>query len=207
MARKNDAFYFDTFCECADIACDAGKLLADVIRNYDPAAISDAMERMHALEQAADEKKHDIHDALVKAFVTPIEREDIAVMSENLDTVIDRIEGVLHRLYFDNVQSIRPDSIKLVDLIERACAEMRALLGELPQFKRSRALREHVITINTIEGEGDFVYIEAMRALHTGSDDFREVFAWHEVYTFMEYALDSVEHVADTVDSIVMKNS
>ncbi len=207
MARKSDSFYFDTFCECADIACEAGKLLGDVMRDYDPAAISDAMERMHELEQAADEKKHDIHDALVKAFVTPIEREDIAIMSENLDTVIDRIEGVLHRLYFDNVQTIRPDSMQLVELIERACVEMRALLGELPQFKRSRALREHVININTIEGEGDYVYIDAMRNLHTTCDDFREVFAWHEVYTFMEYTLDSCEHVADTVDSIVMKNS
>ena len=34
-----------------------------------------------------------------------------------------------------------------------------------------------------------------------------EILAWREVYTFLEYCVDSVEHVADTVGSIVMKNS
>ena len=83
----------------------------------------------------------------------------------------------------------------------------RTSLDELPQFKRSKTLREHVIAINTVEEEADSVYIAAMRDLHTGCDDPMIVFTWHEIYTFLEYCVDSCEHVADTVDSIVMKNS
>lgn len=207
MSRKNDAYYFETFCACADLSCQAAKLLARVMNSFDPDGIGEAIDEMHAIEQAADEKKHDIHDALVKAFVTPIEREDIAQLSEYLDTVTDRIEGVLHRLYFDNIRSIRPDALKLVEMIESANTEMRALLGELPQFKRSKKLREHVIAINSIEEHTDHLYIEAMRNLHTTCEDMREVFAWHEVYTFLEYCVDSCEHVADMVDGIIMKNS
>lgn len=207
MARKNDAFYFDSFSECGKLACQAARLLADTMRDFDPDRIEEAMESMHAIEQAADERKHDVLDALVTAFVTPIEREDIAVLSDYLDTVVDRIEGVLLRLYFDNIREIRPDALKMVEMIERACDEMGKLLGELPQFKRSKALREHVININSIEEEADHVYIASMRELHTGCDDPLQVFTWHEAYTFLEYCVDSVEHVADTVDSIVMKNS
>lgn len=207
MARKNDSFYFEAFSTCAEYSHQAAQLLSRVTKDFQPEYIGDAIEEMHTIEQAADEKKHEMHDALVTAFVTPIEREDIAAMSENLDTVTDRIEGVLHRIYFDNITSIRSDALELVDMIERACKEMRALLEELPQFKRSKSLRQHVIEINSIEEEADHLYIKAMRNLHTTCDDFREVFAWHEVYTFLEYCVDSVEHVADTVDSIVMKNS
>ena len=207
MARKNDAFYFETFSACAELSCRAANLLGEVMRAYDPSRIKEAITKMHEIEEQADRKKHEINDALVTAFVTPIEREDIALMSENLDTVTDRIEGVLHRLYFDNIQTIRPDSLELVDMIERACTEMCALLGELQQFRRSKTLRQHVIALNSIEEEADAAYIEAMRTLHTTCDDFREVFAWHEVYTFLEYCVDSCEHVADTVNSIVMKNS
>lgn len=207
MSRKKDSFYFDTFCECADLSCQAAQLLARVMRDYDPDDLERETNAMHEIEQAADEKKHAIHDALVTAFVTPIEREDISLMSENLDTVTDRIEGVLHRLYFDNIRVIRPDALELVEMIERVCTEMRALLAELPQFKKSKTLREHVIAINTIEEEADGAYIRAMRNLHTTCEDFREVFGWHEIYTFLEYCVDSCEHVADTVDSIVMKNS
>ena len=207
MARKTDSFYFDTFSTCAELSVQAAELLAGVMHDFDPDNIDDALTRMHELEQRADEQKHAVQDALIRAFVTPIEREDIALLSDCLDTVIDRIEGVLHRLYFDNVRFIRPDALKLVEMIERATKEMGKLLGELPQFKRSKTLRDHVIAINSIEEEADHVYIQAMRGLHTGCDDFMQVFAWHEIYTFLEYCVDSVEHVADTVDSIVMKNS
>lgn len=207
MARKNDAFYFDAFCTCADYSCQAAELLSQIAHGFDPDALEERIDEMHAIEQAADEKKHEINDALVTAFVTPIEREDIALLSENLDTVTDRIEGVLHRLYFDNITEIRDDALELSEMIVRACTEMAALLEELPQFKRSKTLREHVIAINSLEEEADHAYIRAMRRLHTTCTDPLTVFSWHEVYTFLEYCVDSCEHVADTVSSIVMKNS
>ncbi|MCF2621030.1 DUF47 domain-containing protein [Collinsella tanakaei] len=207
MARKKDSFYFDSFVACAKLSSQAARLLAEVMRSYDPDTIGQRIDEMHAIEQAADEHKHEVLDALVTAFVTPIEREDIAALSDYLDTVVDRIEGVLLRLYFDNIRTIRPDALPLVEKIERSCDEMGTLLAELAQFKRSKTLREHVIAINSIEEEADSLYIEAMRTLHTSCDDPMEVFTWHEVYTFLEYCVDSVEHVADTVSSIVMKNS
>ena len=207
MARKKDSFYFDSFVACAKLSSQAARLLAEVMRSYDPDTIGQRIDEMHAIEQAADEHKHEVLDALVTAFVTPIEREDIAALSDYLDTVVDRIEGVLLRLYFDNIRTIRPDALPLVEKIERSCDEMGTLLAELAQFKRSKTLREHVIAINSIEEEADSLYIEAMRTLHTSCNDPMEVFTWHEVYTFLEYCVDSVEHVADTVSSIVMKNS
>ena len=81
------------------------------------------------------------------------------------------------------------------------------MLGELSQYKRSKTLRQHVIAINTIEEKADHLYIDAMRNLHTSNEDMRAIFAWHEVYTFLEYCVDSCEHVADVVDRIIMKNS
>ena len=115
MARKNDSFYFDSFQACAELSCKGARLLADIMRSYDPDTLKQRMDEMHAIEQAADEHKHEVLDALVTAFVTPIEREDIAQLSDLLDTVVDRIEGVLLRLYFNNIRTIRPDSLELVE--------------------------------------------------------------------------------------------
>ena len=207
MARKKDSFYFDSFSACGQLACQAAQLLADTMRSFDPDRIGENIDAMHSIEQQADEHKHQVLDALSTAFVTPIEREDIATMSDFLDTVVDRIEGVLLRLYYDNIRSIRPDALQMVEMIERSCSEMCKLLDDMPQFKRANSLREHIIAINSIEEEADSVFIDAMRKLHTECDDPMQVFTWHEVYTFLEYCVDSVEHVADTVGSIVMKNS
>ena len=44
MAGKNDAFYFDSFRKHAQLSCEAAKLLAEVMRTYDPADFHQAVE-------------------------------------------------------------------------------------------------------------------------------------------------------------------
>ena len=207
MAKKNDAFYFDSFASAAELACKAARKLDEIMRDFDPSAIEQAVSEMHEIEQEADEIVHAVNDALITAFITPIEREDIATLSNSIDVVIDRIEGVLHRIYFTNVQEIYPDALEMSAKVMRATEQMHDLVLELPQFKRSKSLREHVITVNTIESECDDLYIAAMRKLHTSDLDPLTVISWRDVYAFLEYSADSCEFVADTVESIVMKNS
>lgn len=207
MARKSDSFYFDGFKRSADYARRAAQMLSDVLHDYDPAELPERMEEMHRIEQAADEVRHGIMDELVTAFITPFEREDIARLSGVLDDVTDRIEGVLERMYYDNVLRIRPDALQMVDMLNRSCERMCALIDELPRFKRSKTLREQVFAINKIEEDADRLFVGAMRTLHTTCGDPMQVLAWHEVYAHLERCADDCEHVANEVDSIVMKNS
>lgn len=207
MARKNDAFYFDAFDESAGHACRAALLLRDVMHDFDPDALERRMDDMHAIEQEADEVRHRLVDELVTAFITPIEREDISLLSDYLDTVVDEIEGVLHRLYYDNVREIRPDALDMVDKVVEGTGKMRDLVAELRRFKRSRTLREQVFAVNRVEQETDVMFVAALRGLHTTCTDPLQVFAWHEVYTQLEECADACEQVADVVDNIAMKNS
>ncbi|MBT1182378.1 DUF47 family protein [Bifidobacterium sp. CP2] len=207
MARKNDSFYFDSFQGSAEHACRAARLLSDVMHGFDSERLRERMEEMHGIEQAADKIRHGLMDELVTAFITPFDREDIAELSHVLDDVTDSIEGVLDRLYYDNVTDMRSDAIEMADMVVRATERIRELTAELPRFKRSRTLRELVFAINTIETDADHVFIKAMRALHTEGGDPLQVFAWHDVYRHLERCSDDCERVANTVDSIVMKNS
>ena len=171
--------------------------MTKIFENFDPAKIHDMLDKMHAIEHAADKKHHELEDALLTAFITPLEREDLDLMSCSLDTVLDRIEGVVQRVYFTNIQGIHPDAIVIA----------QDLMVELPNYRKSKTLRELVIQINTIESEADELYINAMRNLHVNGKDPLEVIAWRDVYAFLEYCADCCENVADVVDSIVMKNS
>lgn len=207
MAKKPDSFYFDNYVACADLAVQAAELLTQIFENFDPAQIHDMLNKMHAIEHAADKKHHEFEDALLTAFITPLEREDLDLMSCALDTVLDRIEGVVQRVYFTNIQSIHPDAIVIAHKVTDACRAMKDLMVELPNYRKSKTLRELVIQINTIESEADELYINAMRNLHVNGKDPLEVIAWRDVYAFLEYCADCCENVADVVDSIVMKNS
>ena len=207
MARQKDAFYFDGFRRSADYACQAAKLLSEVMHDFNPDQLRERMDGMHALEKAADGVRHAMMDELVTAFITPFDREDIDELGRVLDDVTDSIEGVLNRMYYDNVTDMRDDAVQMSDMVVRATESIRELVDELPRFRRSKTLRELVFAINNIETEADHLFIESMRTLHTTCTDPLQVFAWHDVYRHLEQGSDDCERVANTIDSIVMKNS
>ena len=207
MAKKQDSFYFEKFIACTDYSLQAACLLDQVMQQFQPERLVDQVEAMHKVEHAGDEQKHELLNVLAKAFITPIEREDILLLSQNIDEVTDKIEDVLLRLYCNNIQTIRPDALKLSAIIIRCCQEAKQLRTEFAGFKRSKKIQEHIIQINTLEEEADQLFIDSMRDLHTTCTDPIQIIVWRELYIYLEKCVDACEHVADIVESVVMKNS
>ena len=58
-----------------------------------------------------------------------------------------------------------------------------------------------------LEEEGDRLFIESMRRLHAEVTDPIEIIAWREIYVYLEKCCDACEHVADVVESVIMKNT
>ncbi|HIS68817.1 MAG TPA: DUF47 domain-containing protein [Candidatus Gallacutalibacter stercoravium] len=207
MSKKQDAFYFESFIACADFACQAAHLLEKAMEEFSPEELPQKLDEIHAVEHAADEKKHVVLNTMVKAFITPIEREDIILLSQNIDEMTDKIEDVLIRIYHNNIRSIRPDALQLAKVVIRCCEAVKEMMGEFADFKRSKTLHDRVVNINTMEEEADQLYISSMHTLHTTCTDPIEIISWREIYMYLEKCADACEHVADVVESVVMKNS
>ena len=58
-----------------------------------------------------------------------------------------------------------------------------------------------------MEGEGDQLYTQAVRSLYTQVTEPAALLAWSALYDQMESCCDACEHVADIVETVVMKNS
>ena len=207
MANKSDQMYYDTFVACAEYACEASRMLEETLAKFDYSAMSVRMDEIHKVEHAADQKKHALMEQLLRAFITPIEREDIAMLCDNIDEVVDCLEDVLIRVYINNVSSIRPDAVAFARSLTRCYEATRQALVEFPSFRKSKKLKDLIIETNTLEAACDQQFIQAMRALHTDGSDPLEIIAWREIYIYLEKCADACEHVADTVESVVMKNS
>ena len=110
---KSDRFYFQNFTEAAEFSCRAIDFLTECLENYNPAEIKPMLEQMHGLEHAGDIKKHEMSSALAKAFVTPVDREDLALISQNIDEVTDSIEEILQRFYVDQIKSVLPEALEI----------------------------------------------------------------------------------------------
>ncbi len=119
------------------------------MHDFNPGQLRERMDSMHAIEKSADEVRHDMMDELVTAFITPFDREDIDELGHVLDDVTDSIEGVLNRMYYDNVTDMRDDAVQMSDMVVRATESICELVNELPRFRHSKTLRELVFAINT----------------------------------------------------------
>ena len=207
MSKKADRFYFDNFVESAEVSCEAAEKLKEVLTNFSVETLPENKVLLHEIEHKGDDKRHEMTKAIMRAFITPIERDDILKLSQYIDDVTDSIEDIIIRIYINNVTSIRPDSIEFADLVIRCCKAMKEMLEEFHHFKKPKKLKEHIIEINRLEEEGDDMYVKCMRNLHTTTKDPLEIIAWREIYEFFEKCCDTCENVADIVESIIIGNS
>ncbi len=206
MAKK-DSFYFNNFVESAQVSCEAAYMLKAILSDFSMDTLEKNRVLLHEIEHKGDSKRHEMTKVLVRAFITPIERDDILRLSQYIDDVTDSIEDILIRIYINNVTSIRPDSLEFIDIVIDCCNTLKKMMEEFHNFKKSKRLSEYIIEINNLEELGDDLYVRCMRNLHTSSKDPLEIIAWREIYHFFEKCCDTCENVADIIESIVIANS
>ncbi len=207
MANKSDKFYFENFISAAEIASKAANYLVDCLKDYRPENMNLMLINMHEFEHQGDDKRHEMSAALAKAFVTPIEREDLELISQNIDEVIDQIEEILQRFYMDRIACVPANALEFAEKLVESCELMKAMLSELDHFKKPHKLHEMIVALNHIEEECDALYLEAMYKASEYSDDALEILLIREIYDKMENCADACEHVGDCVETVVMKNT
>ena len=204
---KGDRFYFDNFVAAAEQCCNAAVYLEDCLKNYDSSKIEEMLRKMHAIEHAADGKRHEMNAALAKAFVTPLDREDLAAISHDIDEIADCIEEVMQRFYVDRIHAVLPEAIEFAAHIVESCKLVKAILEELANFKKPQKLHDLIIQLNHEEEECDKLYLKAARDVKKQTDDVLTILAWREIYDKLEACTDACEHVGDCIETVVMKNT
>ncbi|MBQ8893955.1 MAG: DUF47 family protein [Clostridia bacterium] len=204
---KGDKFYFKNFAESTALSKKAAAYLVECLENYKAESIEKMLEEMHEIEHSADIKKHEMSEALAKAFVTPVDREDLDMLSNNLDQVTDKIEEILQKFYIYNIQSVDSSVIEFAKKIVKSCELLCDLMDEFENFKRSKKIRELIIELNDVEEECDRLYLSSMRALTNNPADALTIVSLRKIYDCFESCADACEHVSECVGTVIMKNT
>jgi predicted phosphate transport protein (TIGR00153 family) len=200
--------YFEGFKEMCGYSSDAAVFLKEILADYDPELIGRHRTKMHAIEHDGDVARHQMFRSLLKESKLPIEREDVVAMADAIDVITDSIEDVLLRLYMFDIREIRPEMLKISDVMIRIIRTLREALAEFPDFRTSKTLQEKLIEINSLEEEGDLLYIEAVRSVYTDEAiPPVKVAAWAHIFVYMEEVIDAVEDAADVIESVMMKHA
>lgn len=204
---KGDKFYFENFAACTELSKKAALYLVDCLENYNPDNIETMLKEMHEIEHNADMKKHEMNKVLAKAFVTPVDREDLDMLSHNLDQVTDKIEEILQKFYIYNIQSVDPAAIDFAKKIVKSCNLLCELMEEFENFKRSKKIHSLIVALNDVEEECDNLYLTSIHELTKDRTDVLKVVSFVKIYDCFESCADACEHVSECVGAVIMKNT
>ena len=208
MAKRDKNFnYFSSFERMGNFSYQAAEMLQEILENYDSEQLPQKVKEMHVIEHAADIEHHDMLEHLSREFITPIEREDIIHMGQELDEVTDCMEDVVLNTRSSVIQEVPDKAQQMAAIITKCCTCLNAALKEFANFKKSTSIKDRLIEINRLEEDGDEIYIEGNRELYVSCTDPMTIYAWSATYTRLEKCCDACEHVADTMEMIIMKNS
>lgn len=205
--KKEQLNYFDEFITMAKYAVEISKVLKVFMLSYNYEEASEKEKKVHEYENNADRIQHKILNYLIKDFVPPIDREDIINVTRRLDDVIDSIDEVAFDLDILAVERLREDIPKYLELLEVATNKMYELFEKFKDMKDYEAVQKLAVALNGVEEQGDKLFQQSIRNLYTNEKDPIEVIRWTAIYNKFEDCFDSIEHVAECVDEIFMKNS
>jgi uncharacterized protein len=197
-----DEGFFELFNELAKRVVSSAVLLRDLFS--DPRRIEELATAIKNIEHEADHITHDVTTRLDSSFVTPLDREDIHSLAQELDNVVDLIDGTARRAVMFHIGESRDAARKLCEIVIQAT---RHLERAVTQIKDPRAVTLATREVKVLEAQGDGVYHEAMGALFAGRPDPLEVMKWKELYDTIEETLDRCQTVAIVLESISLKNS
>jgi len=194
--------YFRLFSELAANLDQAAQLLVRFMDDYGHAKSIGAKILEH--EHVGDKILHDIVQRLNKSFITPIDREDIYDLVATMDEVLDNIEEAADSMILYRIDAPTEYARRQARVIAEAATVLHQIIDDL---EKRTDLMERVISVNSLENEGDRIEREAIAALFDDDMNAKDVIKWKDIYMALEAAIDECEHVANVIESIVLKHN
>jgi len=180
--------FFDLFEEGARNMVKASQVLREMIDTWE--FVGGRVAEITELEHQGDTITHQIMAQLNRTFVTPFDREDIALLAHTMDDVTDFIDAAADAMLIYKVEKPTRRAKELADIIVQAATEVERAMPRLRHRAELKRIPEYCVEINRLENMADRVFRSAMAELFDDTTDIAQVIKWREIYEHMESATD-----------------
>ena len=204
--RPVEGAFYELFTQAAQNLVQGTALLNELaLPGVDVQSVS---ERLTDVEHASDHITHQLYKKINSTFITPFDRQDIYSLGSQLDDVMDHLEAVGNLLYLYGLTAL-PSSLprEMHELVNVLDQQAKITANAMPKLRSMKGLEEYWIEINRLENDGDRAYRMLLVRLFSGEYDALTVLKMKEVADELEAACDAFEHVANTVETIAVKES
>jgi len=197
--------FFDLFEESAKNITKAARELKEMIDTWQ--FIDSRVAEITELEHEGDSITHQIISLLHRTFITPFDREDIALLAHTMDDIIDFVHATADSMFIYKITSPTQRAKELADIIVQAAVVVEKAVHGLRRKSEFKQILEHCVEINRLENMADRVYRAAIGEIFENSTDIAQIIKWREIYEHMETATDRAEDVADVLEGVALKNA
>jgi hypothetical protein len=166
----------------------------------------ETVKKIKDFEHEGDTLAHEIVDMLNRTFITPIDREDIYALANTLDDILDMINSMSNRIKLYKLNANEEYMVQFADTIDQSAHALTNAVKHMHDTKRTRRVLDYCIEVNRLENMGDQIREKAISNLFETEKDPIMVIKWKEIYEVAEATLDTCEHVAKVIESILVKN-
>lgn len=200
-----EKIFFELYEESAENMVKTAQLMKEMVDNW--ASIDEIVSQIDDCEHIGDTITHRIIEHLHRTFVTPFDREDMALLAHSLDDVVDLVHAAAVAMNIYKVEAPRQGTRELADIIVLATKEVRVALQQLRDHPKLKQVLEHCIEINRLENAGDRIFRTAMADLFDSCQNTADIIKWREIYEHMESATDRCEDVANVLEGVALKHA
>ncbi|KQU63697.1 DUF47 domain-containing protein [Rossellomorea marisflavi] len=161
---------------------------------------------MKDYETKGDNYVHEVILDLNKVFITPIEREDILALSMSMDDVLDGLEHTAAMFEMYSITKADEFMLQFVEAIRQCSNEIEQAV-ELLSTKKWIKVRESAIKIKDLESKCDGILRQSIKHLFNTEKDPIRIIQYKEIYEELELVADYCQNVANTFETIIMKNA
>jgi len=195
--------FFDLFEQSAHNMVKAARVLKGLVDTWED--VRQSVDEIADLEHEGDTITHQIMAQLHRTFVTPFDREDIAMLAHTLDDVTDFVHAAADAMLIYKIDHPSQRAKELADIIVQAASEVEVAVPRLRHRAELKQILGRCVEINRLENAADRVYRSALSELFDDATDMAQVIKWREIYEHMEAATDRCEDVANVLEGVALK--
>ncbi len=201
--KPRETTFFDLFAASAQHLVTGSNLLAELL-GADRSERKALAKQLSEVEHLADDSTHSIMLLLTQTFVTPFDRDDIYSLASALDDCMDFMEEAADLIVLYKVDELPTRVSEQVQVLQRA-SELTA--EAMPRLRSMSDLSDFWVEVNRLENQADKLHRKLLAELFDKVSDPILLMKLKEIVEVLEQAADAFEKVANTVETIALKES
>lgn len=197
--------FFELFEESAQNIVKASQALKEMLDTWQ--FIDSRVAEITEMEHQGDTITHQVISLLHRTFVTPFDREDVALLAHTMDDILDFVHSAADAMFIYKVDGATDRAKELADIIVKGATEVDLAVRGLRRRSELKMIMERCVEINRLENMADRVYRAAMAELFENTSDVVKLIKWREIYEHMESATDRCEDVANVLEGVALKHA